>query len=45
LSWVHINDASHQFAGAGTITGDNQVWGRVYVATGGRGFFVGTPLK
>jgi xyloglucan-specific exo-beta-1,4-glucanase len=45
LSWIHINDASHQFAGAGTITGDNQVWGRVYVATGGRGFFVGTPLK
>ena len=43
LTWMQINDDSHQFAGGGTITGDNQIWGRVYVATGGRGFFAGTP--
>lgn len=43
LTWVRVNDDSHQFAGAGTITGDNQAWGRVYVCTGGRGIFAGTP--
>jgi len=42
-TWARINTDAHQFAGAGTITGDNQVWGRVYVCTGGRGIFVGTP--
>ena len=42
-TWVRVSDAAHQFAGASTITGDSQTWGRVYVATGGRGFFVGTP--
>ena len=42
-TWARVNDGAHQFAGAGTITGDNQVWGRVYVCTGGRGIFMGTP--
>ena len=42
-TWVRVNDDAHQFAGAGTITGDNQVWGRVYVCTGGRGIFAGNP--
>ena len=28
-TWAWVNGAAPQFAGAGTITGDNQVWGRV----------------
>lgn len=42
-TWARVNNDAQGFAGAGTITGDNQVWGRVYVCTGGRGIFVGTP--
>ena len=42
-SWVRINDDAHGLAGAGTITGGFQVWGRVFVCTGGRGVFYGEP--
>lgn len=42
-TWTRVNDDAHQFAGAGAITGDNQVWGRVYICTGGRGVFYGVP--
>jgi hypothetical protein len=41
-SWVRINDDRHQYAWTGqTITGDPRVFGRVYLATNGRGVIVG----
>jgi hypothetical protein len=44
VSWVRINDASHQFGSTGgAITGDPRVFGRVYVGTNGRGIIVGQP--
>jgi len=37
-SWIRINDDQHQFGAADTaITGDPRVYGRVYLATNGRG--------
>jgi hypothetical protein len=34
-SWTRINDNAHQFAGASFLIGDMNVFGRVYVGTGG----------
>ena len=42
-TWTRINDDAHQFAGMGSMTGDGQTWGRVYLSTGGRGVFYGQP--
>ncbi|MER7671793.1 RICIN domain-containing protein [Kitasatospora sp. NPDC096128] len=45
-SWVRINDDAHQwggFAGQGIITGDPDVYGRVYIGTNGRGLQYGDP--
>jgi hypothetical protein len=40
--WERINDDDHQYAWTGqTITGDPRVFGRVYIATNGRGIVVG----
>jgi hypothetical protein len=40
--WVRINDNQHQYAWTGAaITGDPRVYGRVYVATNGRGIILG----
>ena len=40
--WVRINDDKHQWAWTGAaISGDPRVFGRVYVATNGRGIIVG----
>jgi hypothetical protein len=40
--WVRINDDDHQYAWTGqTVTGDPRVYGRVYVATNGRGIIYG----
>ncbi|MFC7328704.1 WD40/YVTN/BNR-like repeat-containing protein [Marinactinospora rubrisoli] len=41
-TWVRINDDRHQWAWTGAaITGDPDVYGRVYVSTNGRGIIYG----
>ncbi|WP_372494454.1 xyloglucanase [Actinoallomurus purpureus] len=41
-TWVRINDDAHQWGNIGAaITGDPRVYGRVYVATNGRGIIYG----
>jgi len=41
-TWVRINDAQHQYAWTGkAITGDPRIYGRVYIATNGRGIIYG----
>ncbi|MEW2323212.1 cellulose binding domain-containing protein [Streptomyces griseoincarnatus] len=43
-SWVRVNDDAHQWGWTGAaITGDPRVFGRVYVATNGRGVIYGDP--
>ncbi|MFE7901099.1 WD40/YVTN/BNR-like repeat-containing protein [Streptomyces sp. NPDC057424] len=43
-SWVRVNDDQHQWGWIGAaITGDPRVYGRVYVATNGRGVQYGEP--
>ncbi len=43
-SWVQINDDRHQFGGlSSVITGDPDVYGRVYLGTNGRGVQYGSP--
>ncbi|WP_275423926.1 WD40/YVTN/BNR-like repeat-containing protein [Virgisporangium aurantiacum] len=43
-TWVRVNDDQHQYAWTGAaITGDPRVFGRVYVATNGRGIIYGDP--
>jgi hypothetical protein len=44
--WVRINDDSHEFGGPGNarfVVGDANVYGRVYMATVGRGIVYGEP--
>ncbi|MFF7855711.1 1,4-beta-glucanase [Streptomyces sp. NPDC007904] len=44
-TWVRINDDDHQWGWTGeTITGDPRVYGRVYLATNGRGIQYGEPV-
>jgi hypothetical protein len=41
-TWVRINDDQHQYGHTGgAITGDPRVFGRVYIATNGRGIIYG----
>jgi photosystem II stability/assembly factor-like uncharacterized protein len=40
-SWVRINDDRHQFGWISSIVGDPRIYGRVYLATGGRGVIKG----
>ncbi|WP_406375114.1 cellulose binding domain-containing protein [Streptomyces sp. NBC_00647] len=42
VSWTRINDDAHQWGWTGAaITGDPRIYGRVYVATNGRGIVYG----
>jgi len=41
-SWIRVNDDNHQYAWTGaSITGDPRIYGRVYIATNGRGILYG----
>ncbi|MCG7204374.1 sialidase family protein [Streptomyces arenae] len=43
-SWMRINDDRHQWGWTGqAVTGDPRVYGRVYLATNGRGIQYGEP--
>jgi photosystem II stability/assembly factor-like uncharacterized protein len=42
-SWVRIDDPEHQFGWQNEVIGDPRVYGRVYLATGGRGIIYGEP--
>ncbi len=42
-SWTRIDDDQHQFGTAGYVAGDENVYGRVYVGTNGRGILYGEP--
>ncbi len=48
-TWARINDSQHLFGNLngdnGFITGDNRVYGRVYLATNGRGIIMGDIAK
>jgi xyloglucan-specific exo-beta-1,4-glucanase len=43
VTWVHINDKTHQYGTVQCITGDSRVYGRVYFGTNGRGIIYGNP--
>jgi hypothetical protein len=44
LTWRRLNDDRHRFGYLGTIiTGDPNLYGRVYIASNGRGVIYGTP--
>ena len=41
ISWTRINDDAHQFGQLAAISGDPQIYGRVYIGTSGRGIVYG----
>lgn len=43
LHWQRIDDDAHQYGRIDVLTGDPRVFGRVYLATGGRGIVFGDP--
>jgi photosystem II stability/assembly factor-like uncharacterized protein len=44
VSWLRVDDPEHQFGWKNAISGDPRVYGRLYLATGGRGVIVGEPV-
>jgi hypothetical protein len=42
-TWVLINDDWHRYGWISVIIGDPRTYGRVYLATGGRGIIYGDP--
>ncbi len=40
-NWTRVNDDAHQFGAVTRLTGDPRVFGRVYLATSGRGVICG----
>ncbi|MEV7392322.1 sialidase family protein [Streptomyces sp. NPDC091215] len=45
-TWARINDDQHQWGWTGqVVTGDPRVYGRVYLATNGRGVQYGEPVR
>jgi hypothetical protein len=42
-TWVRVDDPRHQFGWKNAMAGDPRVFGRVYLATGGRGIVYGEP--
>ncbi len=45
VSWQRIDDEAHRFGWIYAVTGDAQVFGRVYFATVGRGIIYGVPAR
>ena len=43
-SWTRINTDKQQFGWINVVTGDPRMYGRMYIATGGRGILYGEPL-
>jgi hypothetical protein len=43
-SWVRIDDLQHQYGYLNVISGDPQIYGRVYLGTSGRGIVYGDPV-
>ena len=43
--WQRINDDAHQYGRITHLTGDPRVFGRVYLATGGRGIIYAGPAE
>jgi len=44
-SWALINDRGRQFGEIRVLAGDPKRFGRVYIATGGRGVIYGDPAE
>ncbi len=44
-TWTRINDNQHQFGAIYCLTGDERMYGRVYIGTGGRGTVYADPLN
>jgi hypothetical protein len=44
-TWLRINDDRHQYGWLNHVAGDPRIYGRVYIATSGRGIVYGDPAS